>query len=580
MGAVLSRLQADLDFARASVEKIRIAEIPTFLKTYAGSPSGRLVISSGAALLYLVRTGRILRAIGAGILAYVTLAVTLQPQAGLPPEMERLLPPYMRSDEWHKAVGTVSGLLDTLHTEVSPSDHLRRWLPLSIGLLWAYQHNHHPNSEVHVLSSGPCDETDGGLPPPEISRETHRYCLFATSAYGAIITAATGLLSADSRTRALRSRMEQGSEAGMVRTICETTGISEEDVAFLRPAYETSSGHASLCPMHFVAIDSETKAVILSIRGTASLSDALTDLLCAPRKMLGGVAHDGILRSAFAVLGHVSARLVEILRDHPGFKLVVTGHSLGGGVALVLALLLKAAQEQDRDGRIPKLPLDVLIEAYAFGPPPVFTPLSELKQEWQQGIYTFVHGMDVVPRLSFVSVLETFRRLQAIDDLKIDAFTRVRAIAHPSSKVGTKVMKMIRAALGELDSQTAVAKGNTKGFTPGGHAVLQIPGEIRVLRRLIDGKKPSMSRQISGSLEDETTSVEEMASKQTSEHPKYRVSRCSSEQMTEIYIALRSLTDHLPQFYEGAVRGVLENQQQQQQHAAEAATDASWEHIP
>jgi len=553
----MSRLEADFEFAKASIEKIRIAEIPAALKSYAGSPTGRLVISSGAAMLYLVRTGRIIRALGAGILAYVTLAVTLQPEAGLPPEMERLLPPYMRSEEWHKAVQTVSGLLDTLHTELSPSDHLRRWLPLSIGLLWAYQHHHNP-SVTFPSSAASCDDVDG-LDPPEISGETHRYCLFATSAYGAIITAATGLLSADSRTRALRSRMEQGSEAGMIRTICETTGIAEEDVAFLRPAYETSSGHASLCPMHFVAVDAESKAVILSIRGTASLSDALTDLLCAPRRMLGGVAHDGILRSAFAVLGHVSTRLVDILQDHPGFKLVVTGHSLGGGVALILALLLKAGQEQDEDGRIPKLPSDVSIEAYAFGPPPVFTPISELKQEWQEGIYTFVHGMDVVPRLSFVSVLETLRRLQAIDDLKIDAFTRVRAIAQPSSKVGAEVMKMVGETLSGLDSKKAVMKGNNNGFTSGGHAVLQIPGEIKVLRRLLDKKVP---RQIT---EDESTSVEEMANKQSSKPQKYQVSRCTSGQMAEIHIALRALTDHLPQFYEAAVRAVLEK------HATQAA---------
>ena len=59
-------------------------------------------------------------------------------------------------------------------------------------------------------------------------------------------------------------------------------GLPDEDVIFVRFQNE---GRFRGCIPYFIAVDKSTKSVVLAIRGTLSLEDCLTDLLCEPAEL-------------------------------------------------------------------------------------------------------------------------------------------------------------------------------------------------------------------------------------------------------------------------------------------------------
>jgi hypothetical protein len=125
-----------------------------------------------------------------------------------------------------------------------------------------------------------------------------------------------------------------GAEAVDREAICRHCGL---DVADLHRLAEGDTE----CPAHFVAIDRSAGAVVLSVRGTASISDALVhDLVCVAEPFAGGLAHAGMARAALALREQALPLLCQLLLERPGYRLVLTGHSMGAGVAVLLALLL------------------------------------------------------------------------------------------------------------------------------------------------------------------------------------------------------------------------------------------------
>jgi len=91
---------------------------------------------------------------------------------------------------------------------------------------------------------------------------------------------------------------------------------------------------------HFVAINEDKKQVVVSVRGTQDLNDCLTNVNCIPVELTEGVySHEGMLVTAREILARMSAMIKAFVKD--GYELLVTGHSLGAGVAGILSILLK-----------------------------------------------------------------------------------------------------------------------------------------------------------------------------------------------------------------------------------------------
>ncbi|GMI38821.1 hypothetical protein TrCOL_g10224 [Triparma columacea] len=107
-------------------------------------------------------------------------------------------------------------------------------------------------------------------------------------------------------------------------------------------------------PMYFIAKDRERKTIVLTIRGTLSLEDCFTDLDVElegfEKEEKGGIkewfgmggkylAHGGMLEGAKSISIQARRRISALLAVHTDYTLVITGHSLGAGVASILGSL-------------------------------------------------------------------------------------------------------------------------------------------------------------------------------------------------------------------------------------------------
>ncbi|VDN02024.1 unnamed protein product [Thelazia callipaeda] len=185
------------------------------------------------------------------------------------------------------------------------------------------------------------------------------------------------------------------------------TECEESDIIF-------ASFSNDLFQVPFIVLtDAEAKSIIITIRGTASIMDAINDLSLDDEAFSVDVdqdpilrcdkkldafdeevrVHRGMLRSARYVLEVLRAnRILESLKmSHPDYAIVVCGHSLGAGVAALLTLLLKQTFDP--------------IRCYAYSPPGCVISSNAVK-ETEKFVFSLYIGDDIVPRLSFQTVLK------------------------------------------------------------------------------------------------------------------------------------------------------------------------------
>jgi triacylglycerol lipase len=173
----------------------------------------------------------------------------------------------------------------------------------------------------------------------------------------------------------------------------------------------------------FLATNESSKTQLISIRGTSNVENAMVDvyLQLVDDQKTGLRLHHGFSLAAKKVY----AELKPLLK--PGYKINTTGHSLGGAVALILAMYLDADQfniEQVTTfgqpkvtniagaGKIQHLNVIRVVTPFDLVPlVPLFDPLdiNNLDVYWHAGIevilltdnqYAILEGMDSMLRAS------------------------------------------------------------------------------------------------------------------------------------------------------------------------------------
>lgn len=119
------------------------------------------------------------------------------------------------------------------------------------------------------------------------------------------------------------------------------TKINHADVLYARFENDVYKAPFVVC------LDHETESVVVTIRGTLSLQDLITDLTASGHPMQlpdwpKFMVHKGMYQTALWIKEYLDDGILEEAFDKvPRYKLVVTGHSLGSGCACILAILLQ-----------------------------------------------------------------------------------------------------------------------------------------------------------------------------------------------------------------------------------------------
>ncbi|KAI9221345.1 hypothetical protein BC828DRAFT_405010 [Blastocladiella britannica] len=272
--------------------------------------------------------------------------------------------------------------------------------------------------------------------------------------------------------------------------------------------------------VHYLCIDHRTNSIVLTLRGTLGLSDVLTDLTCdyadlsvhvptstsattdsAPGSPTSATAppslppkngatrtstkekrvfkaHAGMLKSAELLANSLGPFIKHALDSNPGYGLVLSGHSLGGGVAALLALLwsdrfndddtddsgapcVRNAAVTDGDNAFldaqmhrtaasSGLPMGRPLHAFTYGCPCIVS--HELSVLCGSLVTTVVHGADVVTCLS-LGMLQDFKVMtRTLTD------SRNRGVAE---KIITKALGLDRAGMpGSADASNGAASAS------------------------------------------------------------------------------------------------------------------------
>ncbi|KAI1472197.1 uncharacterized protein F4812DRAFT_2269 [Daldinia caldariorum] len=275
---------------------------------------------------------------------------------------------------------------------------------------------------------------DGIFPKFHLLRNITRYSRYASAAYGSNflkfmgITKELPILKAlDETHRDVRSfahHTELPPDSILLSSFIDHQGGSDS----------TGSTDTGVPLVHTIAIDEESKAVVLSCRGTLGFEDVLADMMCEyddlfwrgkPYKVHKGI-HASARRLLYGGDGRVLATLKEALEEFSDYGLVLCGHSLGGAVTALLGAmlaepastgtafvtsaephqrLLASGQSHQTNPHI-CLPPGRPIHVYAYGPPSTMSP--SLQKATRGLITSTVHGNDLVPYLS-LGVLHDFQ---------------------------------------------------------------------------------------------------------------------------------------------------------------------------
>lgn len=215
------------------------------------------------------------------------------------------------------------------------------------------------------------------------------YLDFALASYGFILLRLTDIIHPE------YDIMVQGTRS--VDVALHMLQLSQDDMII-----SDLDGEEINVPRHFVAYDHARQAVVVSIRGTNSISDIITDLICGNEPFAGGYAHSGMKSSAERFCACLKPVLRPVFERHPRYSLILTGHSLGAGVAILLTKLLQLEGFSN-------------VKCYAFAPCPVFGPLHKVDTEWSDALECFVLADDMVATLCLSSARSLALEVERID---------------------------------------------------------------------------------------------------------------------------------------------------------------------
>lgn len=268
-------------------------------------------------------------------------------------------------------------------------------------------------SELGIEDLVPRTQEYEVYPPGHLTKNLARYARFSSASYGQSFMRLLGIGRFDvpfSTTGAHHSEHY---------AFAHHSGVSLDQIllsSYSDKVVDTSSG---ILLDHFIVVDHDPKAIVLTIRGTWGLDDVLTDLACEYENFeIHGSsykAHHGILRCARSMI-RKNSRVLNTIKAAmegmgPEYGLIICGHSLGGGVGALLSVLL-TEYDTDVDDFVTSeqsmLPPGRRVHCFTYGCPPTIS--EQLRMITERLITSVVYGCDIVPSLS-LGMLQDFQAI-------------------------------------------------------------------------------------------------------------------------------------------------------------------------
>ncbi|CEG63484.1 hypothetical protein RMATCC62417_00618 [Rhizopus microsporus] len=366
-----------------------------------------------------------------------------------------------------------------------------------------------------------------------------------------------------------------GDYAKYLKDVMKTKSNKEAIVRYLKIPPEDLLGYeyglrkgAVFQPSYFVSYDQAHEAVVLGIRGTWSLYDCITDLVCEYRPWRGGLIHSGLLASAQWFFTRIIPQIFLYIgqqKTRPISSFIITGHSLGAGTASILTMMVADHLDQLRE--LSNNP-DFKVRCFAYAP--VASVSLELCEKYKEFIDSFVCHDDIVARLSYGAA-------SCAKELIMDSVIAVDGLGG-SSKVNSN--PTLRKEC--FDILQARRKEIYYGKEPR-YPLLYIPGRVYQFRRQPKPSNTHLKKFSTQPLPGTTTSRRKSFASSASEPnlnlPKKEDNTCSftlhhssSMLSEEVVISKTCLEDHMVVTYLNAFQTV--RQDCMRQAAARKRTDS------